>query len=400
MAQRPPAGHTFVVTITTTLALIDQFSSSLLTKSSATSIVSPDVSENDGHEPSSPSPLPLLSASVASLKAQSTKLSLLTITAPFTPSVVSKVLSTLNESVLPSLITAALLITKEKHTVCFTTEVHSLVRGTLSDLRTLLICAENRGKDGKPMHEMDEGEKGGVTEAVGRVWDSCDALSQVAKEGVAGFVVRKAESWLGLIKDAVRELQDWDPEDEEDLNELFNDALDNHSDEDDDDTPNGMPGDEEVTAKADPKAVLESKTSALRVLTRVPQSVHVVMKQRLQKWRTPQMDAVPEDQRKIVDNALERLESISETVDETVETLYMRDLPECERLLHRVWELTVRVVEGVVQPWDSHPGGTDAKTKEDRYIERALDWIKQVEPGHLSNGELQINGDASKLGAG
>ncbi len=218
------------------------------------------------------------------------------------------------------------------------------------------------------MHEMDEGEKGGVTEAVGRVWDSCDALSQVAKEGVAGFVVRKAESWLGLIKDAVRELQDWDPEDEEDLNELFNDALDNHSDEDDDDTPNGMPGDEEVTAKADPKAVLEFKTSALRVLTRVPQSVHVVMKQRLQKWRTPQMDAVREDQRKIVDNALERLESISETVDETVETLYMRDLPECERLLHRVWELTVRVVEGVVQPWDSHPGGTDAKTKEDRYI--------------------------------
>ena len=255
---------------------------------------------------------------------------------------------------------------------------------------------DSRGKDGKPEREMEEVDKRHVTEAVGRVWESCDALSQLIKEDIGGFVVRKAESWLSLIKDAVSELQDWDPEDEEDVDELFNDAFDNHSDEEDTSVPDRTLGDEEVIAKVDPEAVVEAKTAALLVLARVSQSVHVVIKQRLQKWRPLQQGASPKEQRQVVDSVLENLKTISEVVDETAETLYMSDLPECERLLKQVWGMTVQVVQAVVKPWDSQTDITDAKTKEDKYVERALDWIKQVEPVHATNGELLINGSASK----
>jgi hypothetical protein len=61
--------------------------------------------------PTAPSPLVLLHAAVTTLRAQVTKLSLLAITAPFTPSAVATCLAPLNDSILTSLVTAALLTT-------------------------------------------------------------------------------------------------------------------------------------------------------------------------------------------------------------------------------------------------------------------------------------------------
>ena len=400
MAQRHPEGHTLTVTLNTTLALIDQFSRSLAPTSSLPNNTHNSTAVDEGANPSSPSPLPLLSTCAASLKAQSTKMSLLTITPPFTLSAINTVLVTLNDSVLPSLVTGALLVTNESYTASFSAEVHSQVRGTLNDLRTLLASVESRGKDGKPKHEMGEGDKGNVTEAVGRVWESCDAIMQLANEGIGGFVIRKAESWLSLIKDAVSELQDWDPEDEDDVDELFNDALDNHSDEDDESLPNGIQGEEETTAKADPKDVLEAKTSALRILTRVPQSVHVVIKQRLQKWRLQVKENISEERRQILDSLMANLKGISETVDETAETLYMGDLLECKKLLRRVWEMTVQVVEAVKQPRHGHDQDDSGATKEDKYIDRALEWIKQVEPGAATIQDAAWNAFSQHSGDG
>lgn len=278
-----------------------------------------------------------------------------------------------------------------------------MVRNAISDLRTLLICVETRSRDGKPKREVAEGDKGAMTEAVGRVWESCDALSQLASGGVGAFVVRKAEMWLGLIKDALSELQEWDPEDEEDVDNLFNDALGNHSDEEDGDGDGSgnTPGEEgETVAKAEPKAVLDAKNSTLRVLIRVPQSVHVVIRQRLQKWKMPpEKETLPADQREIVDGTMDKLRSISETVDETAETLYMGDLSECRRLLHRVWETTVQVVEAVLEPWENREGnGIGIETKEDQYIKRSLDWIKQVEPEPADR--MAVKGPSKKPEAG
>ena len=402
-ASVPPShNRTLLVALTTTVALIDQF---------AASLSQPSVQPEQCSQAPTTSPLPLLSASATSLKAQSTKLSLLTITPPFTPSAVSTVLSALNSSVLLSLLTAALLVTNEetKYTASFSAEVRSLVRATLRDLHTLISCVERRSKHGDPKEPIDEQQKSSVTEAVGRVWESCDELVALADGGIGAFVVKRAEMWLGLIKDAVEELQDWDPE-EDGVDRLFGeDALQNESERGD--------------AGADTGAAEKAKASAMKVLTRVPQSIHVVVRQRLRKlkWNLrdvmdlsggktsdlrapsasePEEDSL-EEQGALVDQVLKELKQVSESVDEMAEALYMGELSTASRLVKEVWKATVNVVEIVKRGRNGQAiqGIRDVvegqtETNEDKYIRRAFDWIRLVEPKPLSsrattNGSMQ-----------
>ena len=396
MSERPSIApsheHSLSVTLTTTFALIDQFSASV-----ARSTDQPIVPAEERLPSSTPSPLALLSASTASLKAQSTRLSLLTLTPPFTPPAVSKILSALNSSVLPSLLTAALLIVNEdrKYTASFSAEVGSFVKAILRDLHTLISCVEERSRHADPKEQLGEQQKHNVTEAVGRVWESCDGLVALADGGIGAFVVKKAEMWLGLIKDAVEELEEWDPE-EDGVDGLFGeDAL-----------QNDHAGDEAEEVSAGPEI---TKASVMRVLTRVPQSLHVVVKQRLRKWRWGSPSSrdsfdgktsetggtssdhdyqLLRDQHVTADHVLRGMQEVSETVDEMAEALYMGQLIRSGKLVNDVWKATVDVVAAVRNSNEyhtTHGNGIDVaeeqkETSEDKYIRRALDWIKLVEP--------------------
>jgi hypothetical protein len=400
----PTHEHTLSVTLTTTFALIDQFSASVAGPADQSR-----VPAEEHPTTSKPSPLTLLSASAASLKAQSTRLSLLTLTPPFTPSAASKILSALNSSVLPSLLTAALLVVHEDrtYTTSFSAEVRCLVKAILRDLRALISCVEGRSRHANPKEQLGEQQKHNVTEAVGRVWESCDELAALAHGGIGAFVVKKAEMWLGLIKDAVEELEEWDPE-EDGVAGLFGEE---------DTLQNDHAGAEaeEVSAAAE-----ITKASVMRVLTRVPQSLHVVVKQRLQKWRwEPPSPKVSSDgkasttggpsspdhehlrlaQYVTADYVLRGMQEVSETVDEMAEALYMGQLGRSGKLIIDVWRVTVDVVAAVRNPSEhhtTHGSGIDVveeqkETSEDKYIRRALDWIKLVEPkspnaGGVTNG--------------
>ena len=406
----PPHSHALYVTITTTIALLEQFSDSITRSDQPARILA------EQHPSSSAlSALALLSASAVTLKAQSTKLSLLTLTPPFTPSAVSSVLSTLNSSVLPSLLTAALLVADDetKYTASFSAEVRSLVKATLRDLHTLISCVERRSKHDDPTDQLDEQKKNNVTEAVGRVWESCDDLASLADGGIGAFVVKKAEMWLGLIKDAAEELKEWDPE-EDGVDGLIGEGAVQNEDESQDEE------------EKDGGAVEKAKLSAMKVLTRVPQSLHVVVKQRLRKlnWKStgvkgpsegkksepggpPASDANEDSLAKqavMVDQVLKGLQHVSETVDEMAEALYMGELNRSSRLVRDVWEATVDLVEVVRGPTqeqatlgngenvvERHP-----ETTEDKYIRRALDWIRAVDPQPLSSREV-TNGSMQEV---
>jgi hypothetical protein len=399
--------HTLSVALTTTFALIDQFSTSVSGSTNRSSVLA-----REDHPRSMHSPLPLLSASAASLKAQSTKLSLLTLTPPFTPSAVSTVLSGLDSSVLPSLLTAGLLVINEeyKYTTSFSAEIRLLVKATLRDLHTLISHVEKRSKNGNPRAQLDEQQKNNVTEAVGRVWESCDELVALADGGIGAFVVKKAEMWLGLIKDAVEELGDWDPE-EDGVDGLFGeDAQQEDNTGEETEEPSG--------------AAEKAKVGSMKVLTRVPQSLHVVVKQRLRKWNwnwekstnlsnekaSDMGQASSPDhgdyglrvQGATADDVLRGMQQVSETVDEMAEALYMGELTRSGRLLKDVWKATVEVVGAVRSSAQDHGrngsrdgcAGGHLETSEDRYIQRAFDWINSVEPKPpsphaVTNGPVQ-----------
>lgn len=358
------------ITLKTTLALVTQFLESLSSDHSdayQTSDSKQSTSQANGFSEATISPLPLLSAAAKSLKAQVTKLSLLTITPPFTPSAVSDILSSLNDSVLPSLITAALLITPGGHTARFHREIVLLTKSTLRDLAALVGLVE---KQRVRKDDANTDEKKEVTEATGRVWEGCDTLADLAERGIAGFVAKSAEEYLALIKDAVKELEEWDPDEDED--DDFDDLDDSGDEETDGDAP-------EVNDEEGDKELDRYKEEALVVLRRVPMSLHVVIKNRLQRGVPKELEI---RHITVLNTILGKYQSISNAVDEATGTLYERDTDRSRRHLREAKDITVEVVESLLRPIDqiaTEAEGNSVKTgesKEDRYVEKALDWIK------------------------
>ncbi|KAK5105146.1 hypothetical protein LTS08_001420 [Lithohypha guttulata] len=349
--------------LSTTLALIDQFQKSLDSNKSSerTATASGD------HPPS----LSLLRAAAESLKSTTTKLSLLCITPPFTESAVKPLLKELNNSTLPSLVTATLLVTPAKFPDSFAAETRRVASSTLSELTPLLALIQQRAQDGKPKSEPSKSEKQAVTEATGRIWEKCDEAIKFVSDGIPGFVIKKAEQWLALMKDAVQELQDWDPEEDVD-EDVF--GLAGSDDEEDSSTFTGKGKDKDQATIA---AGVKDQVS--KVLSRVPQSIHVVVKQRLAKMpanvRRGDKELSSKD-KQTLNSITKNVRNISECIDESVEAMYMGNPELCLKKAGEARALTIEVVVSVVPPWESPTPGTEP-TKEDMFIKRALAWIEQ-----------------------
>ena len=356
------------VALATTTALVDQFLGAL----------APNAKPDAPSAPiDAPSPLLLLEAASKSLKAQVTKTTLLTVTAPFTPSAISVSLKTINESILPSLVTATLLITPDAFTVSFAKEVRGLCRVALRELLNLSKHVEKRSKDGRPKSEPSKAQKAETTEATGRVWEACDTLVLFSQQGLPGFAVRKAQQWLELMKDAVKELEEWDPKDDIDDDDPFDeaDSEDEHASKMD--HANG----------ADDRATISAgvKEQALRVLNRIPQSIHVVVKQRLAKFRPPKDEPLREQTRETLEYIVISTRRVSEMLDEAAEGMYLGDSELCLKKAGEARALTIDIVEKVALPLDGRTVTTSAsnegqpQTTEDKYVQRALQWIRQVD---------------------
>lgn len=352
--------------IATSIALAEQLVESLFPENSVNAPRS---------RPASRSPMLLLSAAAKNLKAQVTRLSLLTVTTPYTPSVIATCLRPITESILPSLVTAAFLCTADLYTSSFVTEVRSVCRLALSELLLLLKCVRARDGDGRPKKELNTSHKSEVTGQAGRVWEKCDELVRFSEDGLPGFVVRKSQQWLELMKDAVKELQDWDPEEEVDPDDIFGDALS------DDGVPEKQNHERAGDEASNDRATISAgvKDQVLKVLTRIPQSVHVVIKQRLEKLNATSKDTLPPNLRAGLDMAVTKIRSVSESIDESAEAMYMGDPELCLKKAGEARAITIEIIGAFTRP-PFRPAERTEETQEDKYIARAELWIQQVAP--------------------
>lgn len=213
-----------------------------------------------------------------------------------------------------------------------------------------------------------------MTELTGKIWEDCDLLIQFANGGIPEFVRKKAGQWLDLMKDAVKEFEEWDPT--EDVGDDPFGLDDAQSDEDND--PADKEGDLERAAMS-----AGVKDQALKVLSRIPQSIHVVVKQRLEKIPKESISdpnarlvPMPTKRKKTIEKVLKKTIKISECIDESAEAMYMGNPEQCLKKAGEARALTIEVVEAVLDPWEV----SDKETKEDQYIKRALAWIQQVAP--------------------
>ncbi|RMZ75484.1 hypothetical protein DV738_g5454, partial [Chaetothyriales sp. CBS 135597] len=117
------------------------------------------------------------------------KLSLLTVTPPFTRSAIVTALQPINDSILPSLVTASILVSAHLFTPAFAKECRAVVQDTLRELKVLVGLEKKKE----------------ITDATARVWQDCDVVVAFADGGLPGFVASKARQWLDLMKDASAE---------------------------------------------------------------------------------------------------------------------------------------------------------------------------------------------------
>ncbi|KAL4734965.1 hypothetical protein BDV11DRAFT_43993 [Aspergillus similis] len=351
------------VAIKTTLALIEQFQFSLST-------TQPDSGPATSEENQNLDPLPLLSASSTALKSHVTKLSLLAINSPFTPSAVATTLSALNESVLPSLVTAALLITPESHTRAFQSEIRVLTSTALKELSLLVKEVQVIAEEKADKKSLEQAERDAITAVAGRVWDACDVLVDVAAKGVVGFVVRRAQEYRDLVRDAVEEIEEWDPDEEGD--EFFDKLLD-----DGDKYEAGSDGeeDEECDDEESSAALHARKKIALRILKPIAQIYPALIANRLKRVPVP----LTPSNIGILESVLKSLQQVPDHIDEVAGALYEADLDKYTRQLRKTKESAFNAIELVVLPWDLKQTANDQENQGDKFTAWSKTWTKVVE---------------------
>ncbi|KAJ5895407.1 hypothetical protein N7495_007098 [Penicillium taxi] len=352
--------------LVTTLALIKQFQEALSVPGVRTA-----VSESESADTKA---LPLLSNSSSALKAQVTKLSLLAINTPFTHSAVTNVLRACNDSVIPSLVTAAFLVTPDKYTKAFQSEVITLAVSALTDFSALVqevkSIANNKDqakKDDPKKKEVDlsNAEKDVITQATGRVWNSCDVITEAATKGVVGFVMRRVEQWRDLIRDAVEEIEDWDPE--EDGDEFFDELLD-----DDEKAAGGDDKDDEENTAA----LQEQKKITLRFLKPLVQVYPSIIKYRLKGVSEVPLSSATGPSN--LEALMVHLERIPDQVDEAAGALYEENLEKSTQFLRKAHKNAAAAVELVKLPWNID--NTDGKEPvEDKFTAWSKTWIKVMD---------------------
>lgn len=334
--------------LTTALVLSEQFQTTLDT--------TPPTQNNttaDGAQTADP--LIILSNSAKSLRAQVTKLSLLAITAPFTPSAISTCLASVNDSVMPSMVTAALLLTPGEYTKAFSTEARILVKTGLKEFAVLVQEITNvaheldpsfpskhaeQSKDAETKKkELSKQEKDVLTSQTGRIWDVCDTITTLVSQGVVGHVAKRVQQWHDLVKDAISELEEWDPEDEDDggFEELMG------SDDDDDSSSENEDDDEK-----DVEALQTQKKSLLRALKPIAQIYPAIVTNRVKKGG---LTANNSQQIAKLESLTSNLQSIPDHVDEAAGSLYEHNLDECVQFLKLAKTTAEKAIDLVVFPW-------------------------------------------------
>ena len=145
------------------------------------------------------------------IKAHSTKLSLLIINKPFTASAISTVLRELGSGPLPGLASAIELCHPKKYTRVMSSEVEWKARKVFIELGALVAAIPLDGKilsdDQKNGTGAEKGKGSLANTAV--IWKACDEVMALKSLGVVGLVIRKADEYRALLKDALEELQEW-----------------------------------------------------------------------------------------------------------------------------------------------------------------------------------------------
>ncbi|KAH7157341.1 hypothetical protein B0J13DRAFT_581552 [Dactylonectria estremocensis] len=177
--------------------------------------------------------LALARDSTSLIRAHSTKISLLIINEPFTPTAVSTVIRELVAGPIPGLASSIEVCDASAYTGVVRSELAWRAQRVFVELGGLLQRIPKDGKvlSGDKKTSFGPGGKGSLA-STGVLWSACDDVIGLANMGVGGFFVKKSQEWKDTLKDVMEEMKEWgdeepdeDDEDDEDEDEGDVDGL-------------------------------------------------------------------------------------------------------------------------------------------------------------------------------
>ena len=181
----------------------------------------PLESPRPNHIANPPNALALLSDAAQLLKAQTTKLSLLILNKPFSAREVNHIISVLSKSILPALLSASDLLRPETYTRAVQWHVRGILGIVWRELLKLFdIVPTDAEPDVKrvdimPTHTEPDVKRVAALGSTGVLWEQCDELVSLGEIGVTGVVDRRVKGYGELLDDAIAEMEEWDPDEDD-----------------------------------------------------------------------------------------------------------------------------------------------------------------------------------------
>ncbi|KAF7892583.1 uncharacterized protein EAF02_000121 [Botrytis sinoallii] len=302
--------------------------------------------------------------SASLIKAHSTKLSLLIINKPFTPSAISKVLRELVSGPLPGLASAVEICHAAKYTKAMSEELQWRVNKVLTELSTLIKAIPLDGNilsDDKKNGTGKSSGKGSLA-STGVVWDACDSVMGLKTLGVAGLAMKKAVEYRDLVKDALEELQAWAEEESDDEDEDENSGDEDDERKDPQDIVDDLFGSQPHITKDDPEKIrekLESSTKRLRLIILMYQAVEKRRFKTLPYLPHPELPTQLKDKSsedpgivECLDEVLVRMKKITNLTDDLASAFYELDSSAIDKLMDETWFTGFATVELLIKDWE------------------------------------------------
>ncbi|KAK2040766.1 hypothetical protein LZ31DRAFT_544571 [Colletotrichum somersetense] len=335
----------------TAVALIQQLEAVLLAINSGK-----DVTQQT--DTSSVDALTLARDSASLIKAHSTKISVLIINEPFTPSAIIKVLRELVSGPIPAIATAAQACDVGRYTSTVRTDLSWKCYTVLKELRGLV---EKIPKDGKILSSAQKsGSTGtpgkGSMATTGVIWSACDEVTQFSNGGIGGCFVKKVEEFRATLKDVMEELKEWGEEEPDDEEEDDEDA-----DDLDHDSALGsmMPSAQEMIddmmsgqgaiPRDDPDRIRDRLESCLKRLRLTTLLYQAIIKRRLKAL--PGLPSDNSDIPKRLDEAMHILRKLPHMFDELAGAFYELSPDEIDRVMALCFNEIVALSELLKTPW-------------------------------------------------
>lgn len=336
--------------------------------------------------------LSLAHDAAALVKAHATKISLLIINEPFTPTAITKVLRELVTSPVPSLAAAVEACTPTRYTRSIQQDLAWRAGRVFKELKELVSRIP---KDGKVLSGAKKNSSAGAAGGRGSIattgvlWSACDDVMAFANRGFAGNLAHKVDQLRDTLKDVMEELKEWGEETGDDGEGSDDDESDDgdgggvaqvtsdlesssiSATRDAQDILDDLMNSQRYIPHDDPDKIRERLDSCLKRLRLTTLLYQATVKRRIK----PLPHVLPDSQSEIpgrLDEVISLLKRIPERFGSLAMAFYELDPTEIDRLMDDCFFDAFAVSELLVKPWEG---------QKDEFTDWALRFQVEIKKG-------------------